>query len=951
MGHGTDRFDDPTLARIGDVCAITDDELRKIHVDGLPVPAMLMDTLEQFGGGAEMGGLGKQPNPDVDWLRRRYPMLSERVARELLEQTGYRELARMGEPRQEPPAMDDLACTLAQQSRLNRALAGLYLPAQATRDTARLALYCREHLSAIPLATQGAELQRALGDYGTAHRDEMARCLNLHVPRSRPRLQKINSRIGYPLSGRAQAGEVSASLIARMREVYPNMTDEEVISYVSNRLREGQSDQQVYYFLMTRQRELDGLRQTLQQWKVAAREPLHQAMRQHVSDRLVACWREGLYRNGEPSSYLNLEFDLDWITGLPALQADFSHVRTLKLDADLLMSEPGMGFVRRFPGVQRLEVNVEHAELLAVPQGLAQLSWITDLSLEARWQGFSRAFVEQLRAVTQIERLSLVGALDTLDVSGWPGLRALRVHGNLGHWPGGLLDLEHLETLDLSGTTLKTLPEPLFSGHLRLWRGMHLNWSGIDPATVMRAYEYVRDNPAHPMDAQQWIADYCRGCIKRFVPQDVHFRDTVLTQYAGRYQALPDLLVRVNALHAEQEALTVAIDRWIDKQPPTADMFFRRQVADRLQQCWSQGVAARLEVQEASPGPSWRQASRSGSLDLSGGGVHDLPALPANGFGHVHSLDMSNLRVPHDELDRFLGVFTHVKTLTLSRSNLTSLPAALGELRQITDLNLAFNELTLSPTMQGHDQLMLGTHLRGCRLTPASCADLLAYARRTGRESAGDISPFLLASGKTGGTPEFFPEDVSDNPDLLLVAAPALDPDQPLTDPGALLLRIHPDMGLADAIACIEQWRTQGLGALDIEAQLAQWNHQYDGLIQRLNTWIDVPGRREGGRWVSAIDRRRAADRVLHAWRHVRGASATDDVGNIHSLDFSDLCLGDIAPLNASLDHVTTLDLSGVRLGAHGSSGFISEFPALNTLRLNNNRLTRCPKHWVHWTT
>lgn len=1016
LGHETDRFDDRTLGQIGDVCGISDDALRKIHVDGLPVPAMLMDTLEQFAGGAEMGGLGKQPNPDVDWLRRRYPMLSERVARELLEQTGYRELARMGEPRQVPPAMDDLARTLAQQSRLNRALAGLYLPAQATRDTARLALYCREQLSAIPLATQGTELQRALGDYGTAHRDEMARCLNLHVPRSRPRLQKINSRIGYPMSGRAQAGEVSASLIARMREVYPNMTDEEVISYVSNRLREGQSDQQVYHFLMTRQRELDELRQTLQQWKVAAREPLHQAMRQHVSDRLVACWREGLYRNGEPSSYLNLEFDLDWITGLPALQADFSHVRTLKLDADLLMSEPGMGFVRRFPGVQRLEVNVEHAELLAVPQGLAQLSWITDLSLEARWQGFSRAFIEQLRAVTQIERLSLVGALDTLDVSGWPGLRALRVHGNLGHWPGGLLDLEHLETLDLSGTTLKTLPEPLFSGHLRLWRGMHLNWSGIDPATVMRAYEYVRDNPAHPMDAQQWIADYCRGCIKRFVPQDVHFRDTVLTQYAGRYQALPDLLVRVNALHAEQEALTVAIDRWIDKQPPTADMFFRRQVADRLQQCWSQGVAARLEVQEASPGPSWRQASRSGSLDLSGGGVHDLPALPANGFGHVHSLDMSNLRVPHDELDRFLGVFTHVKTLTLSRSNLTSLPAALGELRQITDLNLAFNELTLSPTMQGrlnhltelqklnlqgnrvialdvstltrlesldlsdsgirlwptgalqlpllrqlnlnrsaisevpraalqgHDQLMLGTHLRGCRLTPASCADLLAYARRTGRESAGDISPFLLASGKTGGTPEFFPEDVSDNPDLLLVAAPALDPDQPLSDPGALLLRIHPDMGLADAIACIEQWRTQGLGALDIEARLAQWNHQYDGLIQRLNTWIDVPGRREGGRWVSAIDRRRAADRVLHAWRHVRGASATDDLGNIHSLDFSDLCLGDIAPLNASLDHVTTLDLSGVRLGAHGSSGFISEFPALNTLRLNNNRLTRLPE-------
>ena len=1016
LGHETDRFDDRTLGQIGNVSGISDDALRKVHVDGLPIPAMLMDTLEQFGGGAEMGSLGKQQKLQVDWLRRRFPMLSERVAQELLEQFGHREMTPMHETRQVPPAMDDLARTLAQQSRLNRALAGLYLPAQATRDTARLARYCREHMPATALVAEGADLQRALGDFGTAHRIEMARCLKLRVPRSRPHLQKINGQTGYPLSGRAQTGGVAETLITRMRDVYPNMTDEEVISYVSSRLNEGQSDQQIFHFLMTQQRELDGLRQSLQQWIRTAREPFHQTMRQQASDRLVACWREGLYRNGEPSSYLNLEFDLDWIGEFPVLQADFSHVRTLKLDADLLMSEPDMGFVRRFTGVERLELSVECAELLGVPEGLGQLPQIKDLALSARWQGFSRTFIEQLRTVAHIERLSLTGALETLDVSGWPRLRALRVHGNLEQWPIGVLDLQHLDTLDLSGASINTLPEQLFAGHSRLWRGMHLNWSNIDPASVMKAYEFLRDNPAHLLDLSQWITDYCRGSIKQFVPHDLQFRDMVMAQYASQGQGLSELLVRVNTLHAEHRALNLALDVWIHKQPTTADMFFRRQAADRLRHCWSQGVASRLELDDVSPGPSWRRNSKGGYLDISGGGVHDLPQLPANAFGHVYCLDMSNLSVPLDELDRFLGAFTHVETLNLSHDRLTSLPVALAELRRITDLNLAFNELTFNPFMQGrlnflrelkklslqgnrvshldvsaltrlesldlsesgiktwpggalqlpqlrqlnlnrsaitqipqaalhgHDQLMLGTHLRGCRLTPASCADLLAYAQRTGRQSAGDISPLLLASGKTGGAPEFFPDDVSDNPDLLLPAAPVLDPDQPLADPAALLLRIHPDLGLGDAIECIEQWRNQGLDALDIDARLALWNHQYDGLIQRLNSWIDTPGHREGGRWVSAVDRRRAADRVLQAWRHVRGAAATDEMGNSHSLDFSDLCLGDIAPLHASLEHVTTLNLSGIRLSAQGSDGFIREFPALNTLRLNNNRLTSLPE-------
>ena len=1027
LGPVTEYFDDRVLGQIGDVSGVTDGQLRQVHLEGLPVPALLMDTLELFRMEPQPrvlpGAAGAEPGPELKALLHRFPRLSARAVEEVLGQASARDLEQLRLTGHGSIELDNLARHYVQQGRLNRALAGLYLPQLASLDSDRLAIEAGLHLAPEPATGD------ALASYATSHREQMARTLNLRVPGSRPSLRRINDRIGYPLSGRGDAFEANPSLITRVRDVYPNASDEQATGFIDRRMAAGDTDQQIYTLLVNRQRELEAMGATLQQWIRAVDQPFHRRMRQLASDRLIACWREGVHYDGVPGASLNLEFDLGWVSHFPALSADFSHVRRLRLGGDLMLSEPDLGFVRRFGSVRALQLSLEQEDMLRVANALARLPAVTELSLEAGWEGFSPAFMEQLKTVTQLQRLTLKGSMQGLDVSAWPGLRELHVSGPLEHWPQGVLELEQLDTLDLFGTRIQTLPDALFSGHERVWQGLLLNWSNIDPATVLKALEYLRANPACHVDVPAWSVAYTSACLTRFMPRDPQFASRALTRLLVTEDALAPLLTRVNGLHAEKRALDEGLQAWLSQNPVTAHTLFHRQVVDKIEHCWSLGVARRLGLEEAGAGPSWRTGPRPVALDLSGGLLTDLPVLPGEAFTHVDRLDLSELGIGVEVLERFVPSFTRVKELNLSRNGLTSLPAALSDCRQITVLNLAHNELSISPLLQsrlnrlvgleqlnlrgnrvtaldvsaltrlqtlnlsltairawpagaldlpslqtldlsrsavkvvpetalnGHDSLLQGTALDGCQLDAQSCAGLLAYAQRTGSNKACNIPTVLLAAGKTGGTPEFFPIDVADDPELLLpdsptfkaeevflTAVPVLAPGDSASSPTARLQRINPDLSLRGAIDCIDRLQAQGQGALQIDALLADWNRQHDVLIQRLNDWINAPSHREAGRWISAVDRRQAADRIMQSWRQALMPTGPGTAENLHSLDFSDLCLGDIPPLSVPQPHITSLNLSGARITAQGTAAFINEFPELRNLRLNNNELTRLPQ-------
>ena len=1011
LGPVTRMFDDQMLTHIGDVSDVSDAVLRKMHVDDLPVPARLADMLDWFAENPKVDIFQvKSSDPDLALLRRRFTPLSEREAQEVLGLASAREVASLRTGRV-PRRLDDVARSYAQQGRLNRALAGLFVPDLVSADSQRLLAYLTEH---VPGNTKGeaAQQAKALGAYATSHRTEMARALNMRVPRSRPYLRRENGRLGYALSGGGSTFAFDESLVSRLRDVYPNITDEQAILYVSRRLREGDTEQQVFHFLANQQREFQALRAALEPWVNAAGRDFDLRNRGLVRDRLMRCWREGVLDNEQPHA----DLDLADIKDLPPMEADFSHVRSIRMEASMLLGESGAALITRFPGVERFELNLEPRDMMQVVERLNTLPGVKELSFVTAGEPYSPNFLHRLTAMTQLERLTLVGPMGTLDVSNLLRLIELKVSMSVMEWPTGVLALEHLQGLDLQGCVLRELPDAMFSGHERLWRGLRLDWSHMDSQTVIKAYDYLSESSAHLADMERWVSNYCDKSLRNLLPQHFGFAEELMAQVRLQGEAPRDLLVRIAGLKQEQRILNEGISTWLEAAEVPDTYSFRVQLVGKLKSAWHTGLLRRLGVDQEIAGSSWRSEPAGQTLNLSGSTLIDLPNLPRTGFEHVQHLNMYGLRVSSESLNRFLGSFTQVRELNLSANNITHYLPEMGNFTQLRELNLSYNDLRFTPSalerlnrlsqlqklnlrgnrvgaldvssmrqleeldlantgitewprgvlelahlreldlsrsaitvvpeaaLSGHDALMANTRLNGCALTPASCSSLLNYAKRTRSISAGWIPRGLLIEGKTGGIPEFFPAEVSDQPDLLLPAPLDLAPSDALLTPAARLQRIDPGLGLQEAIDRVDQWLTQGHSALEIDARLEGWQRQHSATIQQLNRWIDIQSYRDEGRWISSMDRRRAADRLVLAWRRSLGAVATSGAEDLDALNFSDLCLGDLPALPLSLEHVTQLNLSGVRLTEDGANDFLRSFPRLRDLQLNNNALSRLPE-------
>lgn len=894
----------------------------------------------------------------------------------------------------------------------------------------------------LPDVWQYAELQKTLSQYALAHRKEMLETLfpTASGRRFRSPTRLADGRTGYLLSGRGAGAMLNPSLISRVRDLYPDFSDESAEMMINHLLLGGSTETQIAHLLNLRAVEYESLAAQLEQWSLRGGASL---ARQQTAQRVKDAWR----LRGIVDAPAGVHLDWANVGVLPELTARFPHVSSLQLSVEHLLSQSSGAFMRQFPNVRSLELYVwPPYETEGLVERFRALSGIRELLLGGSLgPEFSEAAQSLVNVMPQLESLTLRGLSSELDVSHLSRLRVLNVTGTVETWPKGALELPGLEQMNLSHANLKMLPPELFAGHEQLWRGLDLNWARLDPEQFVKAYEYVRDNPAHVLDSEQMLERYSRDSLQNAMDCGSDFSFAALRHLKAQGLSGRALLEHINALRHDQQILSGQLAGWQEGSPivngRAVDQHARRNAARLIRESWREGLRQRfgraeevLVDAQPQPGPStFRPLPTVGPdyvslLDLSGAPLGDLPdvsALAATDFSHVLTLKLSEVLTSVDALSQFLPRFSEVRTLDLSRNQLFELPSTLNQLAKLKDLGLQHNYLTITPSVQrrlnglpgpevldlrhnrvesldvsalrslkrlrlghsaiaawpegvldlptltqlelnnsavvdvpeavfnGHESLQVD--MAGCRLTTKARHDLLAQSPAFAPMG---ISRTDLREGFTLGGPAYFPPLISQFPELLLPLRVESAGQLARMTPKARLQRLDPNLRDAEALQAVDDLTvSHGAGALF--ARIDHWDKQFQALTESLNQWITQPPfqLREMSvpLWVSALERRKAADQILACWRqNLRGTPAAEAASADFTLDLSENPLGDLPTLAGDFGHVGALKLNKVFINEQGLNGFLGAFKGIHTLELNGNLLANVPapvfsiKHLKH---
>ncbi|SUD31192.1 leucine-rich repeat-containing protein [Pseudomonas fluorescens] len=855
------------------------------------------------------------------------------------------------------------------------------------------------------LASDGVGLQQALAAYARRHRDMIGHdILKLRAPRSRPAVRLPSGRLGYELSGRGGPFADDARLIAHVRSVYPNISEAEAQERVWARRRDGESTQQIWRLFANRRRELMTLRTTLDQW-AGADEQRMRSMGDVIDCWRLGCDRgqvphATLSLRGE-QALPELQADFSHVRSL-----NLSGARLLAQDAaGLLQPFPRVQHLELYVLPGHLGAV---AERLANFQGITGLSLTGPLlsySPEVLLALNRMVWLEQLSLAGSLENLDVSGltALRRLTVSGtlqtWPtGLQALehlefldlartQLHSVpaemfVGHqrlWRGLHMNWSAYEPEDF----------------MRVYEYLHDNPAHlVDEQRLVQAYcegALGRLRPGAQAFVDNVLAGFrTQGLTSRQRLERVGAVQEEYRRLIGELEQWSDRDSSIGRVEVERQ---VASERLME--------CWRQGLAQRL--VGAAPVAGALDLSGANL-IDFPQVPASGfahvrSLNLDDIGVslegingwlghfpqldtlslarNNLTELPVALLGHssLRHLDLSHnwlvmtpaiqarlsrlsglssLRLQYNPISRLdVSGLHQLQILDLSHSAISDWPQGVLELEALQRLDLSHSAVTAIPdaVLSGHERLLSVTHLRGCRLSLMARADARMYARRYGAQSPSGpletplgIPRELLAQGQTGGEPEYFSEDMLRRPDLLVALATVTGANAVPLALAARLQRLAPALDDLQATARIAELRASGLDTRQVEARLDEWEGQYGQWVAVLNEWIDVHGYLDGG-WISALDRRRAADRLLESWRHtLRPTPPIAGLNGVGVLDFSGLSLGDMPRVPMHFTHVTELNLSRVRLTAQGSNEFLRAFTHVQTLTLSHNGLHALPE-------
>ncbi|MHC8288270.1 dermonecrotic toxin domain-containing protein [Pseudomonas sp. XS1P51] len=528
-------------------------------------------------------------------------------------------------------------------------------------------------------------------------------------PHRKPFYDPTTMRLPGGTEGYRRTHSKTPTLNDRVREVYPDLTQEELRSVVAHLQRHPDGAR---VELSRLSRELERLHQDLDTW-INDAPTVHPETRLPLSDleqqaqrhnrRLLAqeiqrSWRRQSDRDldspGSSDRYV-LRFAEPILGDLPALTADFNHVSLLSLEGS--HAEQGIhGFLQRFNGLRRLDLR--RFSLTTLPDAIPQMTNLDALVLNdcgirfdiAAWSKLSSLkklvmldlYKNPFERVPDIDSLSELVHLDLSDTG-------------LAEIPDSAMRHPKLDTLMLMNNRITELPAGIFDSVVYDKRGVHLSRNPLtNQARQLIKHQYFETSYDLGVFAPEADIERVRALYPNL---EVEQASDLVYELPG---TLEDGRVELTNLEAELAQLSNDLAAWTANLPPrhplTGEPFNAQQQliehANRdefkqaLEQCWRH--ESELDDFNDALEPSFE-------LNISPVINGDLPTLSAD-FSHVSALELQSLDGVTG-IGSFLESFPNLKSLRLRDCNLGNIPDAVFKMGQLRSLSLPNCRITLSP--------------------------------------------------------------------------------------------------------------------------------------------------------------------------------------------------------------------------------------------------------------
>ena len=336
----------------------------------------------------------------------------------------------------------------------------------------------------------------ALARLAAQTRPESARVLGLQPvkPGFKPPVTLPGGQTGYPLCG-LDAGAHSAALQRRVRDIYPDFNDEQVVTYLESLIEGGLDPLRI---LRERKRVKKVLVQNLQNWidtesiDGRATDTVHNYYenRYRVAVLIERSWSKSPmhlpWANPDEVYSLNLDgFRLDDFPILPEL-ADFSHVRELKL-SNMDCKDIASPFLEHFSGVVSLEM--DNNRMIHLPPQLSRMPALRRLSLARNRLYLNAENAALLNTLSKLEVLNLNDNLlgPLLSLNGLGCLRRVYLRRTwIEEWPQGLVSRPLLESADLRENRITEIPEHVYLASPTFTRSISLSSNPLSAASRLR---------------------------------------------------------------------------------------------------------------------------------------------------------------------------------------------------------------------------------------------------------------------------------------------------------------------------------------------------------------------------------------------------------------------------------------------------------------------------------